>query len=552
MTGVGSGAGGGLLRQLLIRATALRQAGRLAESLEPMRQAVGIAPHSAPLRHDFGLALLQCGQPDEAIAAFRQAVRIDPRFADAHWRLGMALEQQGATDEALSAYERACRLTPRLAHAQFRRGVILETSGRRTEAIAAYEAAVAAAEHLGLRSFARVRLLLLQDLDSEAEIELRDWVGREPDNADANQLLGMVQSQAGRFEEALVSYQRALEKAPGRVEIYYDLVRCRRLNGDDRALIDRMRKAEATLVGRDSDRCKLHLALGKALEDLGDYEGAMRHFDEGYEAHRRVTPFDLATFETLVSRIMSTFGRSAPADDAETRLPTAGPVMVLGMPRSGTTLMEQILSSHPEVTGAGELRFWPRRGEIWQAAGAPSSEPRFARAAATDYIAYLAKVAPGAARIVDKNPFNFIWAGLIHQALPHTAIVHCRRRPIDTALSVHQTYFNPRLSFPTGGTDLVGYYRAYERLMAHWRAVLPPDRFLEVDYEELVEAPEPIIRRVLAFCGLPWDDACLHPEMNDRPVKTPSRWQARQPVYKSSRDRWRLYEPWLGPLAALV
>jgi hypothetical protein len=154
--------------------------------------------------------------------------------------------------------------------------------------------------------------------------------------------------------------------------------------------------------------------------------------------------------------------------------------------------------------------------------------------------------------VTDKMPFNFLWAGLIHVAFPRAIIIHCRRAPVDTALSIHQTHFHPSLALPTGGAELVAYFRSYHRLTDHWRSVLPADCFLEVDYEELTRAPEPAIRRIIAACGLPWHDACLRPEANPRAVKTPSKWQTRQPIYRTSVARWRRYEPWLGPLRALV
>jgi hypothetical protein len=154
--------------------------------------------------------------------------------------------------------------------------------------------------------------------------------------------------------------------------------------------------------------------------------------------------------------------------------------------------------------------------------------------------------------VTDKMPFNFLWAGLIHLAFPRAVIIHCRRNPIDTALSIHQTHFHPGLAFPTGGPQLVDYFRGYRRLTDHWRGVLPADRFIEVDYEELTRDPEPMIRRIIAACGLAWNDACLRPECNPRTVKTPSKWQARQPIYRNSVARWQRYEPWLGPLRAFL
>jgi hypothetical protein len=222
------------------------------------------------------------------------------------------------------------------------------------------------------------------------------------------------------------------------------------------------------------------------------------------------------------------------------------------MPRSGTTLVEQIVSSHPEVGAGGELNFWNERGAAWHRAGPAGSEAPFLAQAVADYLAVLRAVGPKAARVTDKMPFNFLWAGLIHLAFPRATIIHCRRAAIDTALSIHQTLFHPGLAFPTGGSKLVAYFRSYQRLTDHWRKVLPADRFIEVEYEDLTRDPEPEIRRIIAGCGLPWEDACLRPERNPRAVKTPSKWQTRQPIYRHSVERWRRYEPWLGPLSALL
>jgi len=170
---------------------------------------------------------------------------------------------------------------------------------------------------------------------------------------------------------------------------------------------------------------------------------------------------------------------------------------------------------------------------------------------AEDYLALLRRIGPNALRVTDKNPFNFLWAGLIHQALPNARFIHCRRDPIDTCLSIYFTRFASAQPFAYDRGDLLFYYRQYQRLMAHWQSVLPPDRLLEIDYQELTADPEQQTRRIVAFCGLAWDDGCLAPERNERRVRTASIWQARQPVYRSSVERWRNYQPWLGELAEL-
>jgi hypothetical protein len=227
-------------------------------------------------------------------------------------------------------------------------------------------------------------------------------------------------------------------------------------------------------------------------------------------------------------------------------------VLILGMPRSGTTLVEQIISNHPGVRAGGELHFWNERGAAWHQSDEAGADAPFLAKAAADYLGVLRAIAPKAKRVTDKMPFNFLWAGLIHVAFPRAVIIHCRRAAVDTALSIHQTHFHPSLAFPTGGAELVSYFCSYQRLVGHWRSVLPQDRFIEVDYEDLTGAPEPVIRRIIAACGLAWDEACLRPESNQRAVRTPSKWQARQAIYRNSVARWRRYEPWLGPLRPLV
>src|SRR5581483_10139160 len=177
---------------------------------------------------------------------------------------------------------------------------------------------------------------------------------------------------------------------------------------------------------------------------------------------------------------------------------------IIGMPRSGTTLVEQIVSSHPEVAAGGELNFWNERGAVWHRLGDSGFEKPFLAQAARDYLRVLRTIAPRARRVTDKMPFNFLWAGLIHLALPRAVIIHCRRTAIDTALSIHQTHFHPSLAFPTGGAELVSYFRSYQRLTEHWRCALPTECFIEVEYEELTREPEPAIRRIIKACGLPW------------------------------------------------
>ena len=552
---------------LLALATESLRAGRAADAIGPLRDAALLQPSNASIQHDLGLACLEVGRIPDAIAALQRAVAVHPQYTDAYFRLGIALEKVGDIGGAIVAYDRATQLLPSLTEAWFRAGALVYTLGHRDEAIGCFRRAAATGGNSSFGRLGKARALLTEDRNQEAELVLRKTLARDPQNAMAHDLLGNLLSEFGRFDEARECFERAVTIAPLLAGSYYDLVRCRRVTSDDDGLLEQMKATLATPGLEAAQRHRLHLAIGKAADDLGDYALAMRHFDAADAVRRESVAFDSAAFSVEVDRLIVRCTREFLARASQVGSSDATPVLILGMPRSGTTLVEQIVSMHPEVGAGGELNFWNERGAAWHRseshgnAGDGKKPPLVAEAylaedflakARADYLGELRAIAPKATRVTDKMPFNFLWAGLIHMAFPRAIIIHCRRSAVDTALSIHQTHFHPSLAFPTGGDELVAYFRSYQRLTDHWRRVLPADRFMEVDYEELTSAPEPVIRRIIAACGLAWDDACLQPESNPRAVKTPSKWQTRQPIYRSSVARWRRYEPWLGPLRALV
>jgi tetratricopeptide (TPR) repeat protein len=517
-----------------------------------LRDAALLQPSNAIIQHDLGLACLEVGRVPDAIAAFQRAVASNPRYTDAYFRLGIALEKLGNIRGAIVAYDRATKLLPSLTEAWFRGGALVYTLGHRDEAIDCFRRAAATGGRTSFGRLGKVRALLIEDKNQEAEQVLRETLVADPKNAMSYDLLGNLLSEVGRFEEARACFERAIAIAPLLAGSYYDLVRCRPVTSDDNGLLQRMEAALATPGLEATQRYRLHLAIGKAADDRGDCALAMQHFDAADAVRRSSASFDSAAFSIEVERLIA---RCTP--ELLARAPDLGncdttPVFIIGMPRSGTTLVEQIVSMHPEVGPGDELNFWNERGPLWHRSGDAGNQKAFLAKAATDYLRVLRAIAPAAARVTDKMPFNFLWAGLIHLAFPRAIIIHCRRAAVDTALSIHQTHFHPSLAFPTGGAELVAYFRSYQRLVEHWRSVLPEDRFLEIDYEDLTRAPEPVIRRIIAACGLAWHEECLRPECNPRAVKTPSKWQTRQPIYRTSVARWRRYEPWLGPLGALV
>ena len=537
---------------LLASATKLLRAGRPADAIAPLHDAALLEPFNPIIQHDLGLACLEVGRVSDAIAALQWAVASNPSYADAHFRLGIALEKVGDISGAIVAYDRATRLLPSLAEAWFRAGALVYTLGHRDEAIGCFRRAAATGGRTSFGRLGKARALLTEDRDQEAEQVLREILVADPRNAMAYDLLGNLLSEFGRFDEARACLERAIAMAPLLAGSYYDLVRCRRVASDDSGLLQQMEAALTTPGLEAAQRLRLHLAIGKAADDLGDYALAMQHFDAADAVRRGPGSFDSDAFSIEIDRLIARCTPELIGRATELGSTDVTPVLIIGMPRSGTTLLEQIISSHPEVGACGELNFWNERGAAWHRSGAAGNDKPFLAKAAADYLGVLRTIAPKAARVTDKMPFNFLWAGLIHLAFPRAVIIHCRRIAVDTALSIHQTHFHPGLAFPTGGVELVSYFRSYQRLVDHWRRVLPADRFLEVDYEDLTRAPEHIIRPIIAACGLAWDDACLRPECNPRTVKTPSKWQTRQPIYRTSVARWRRYEPWLGPLRALV
>jgi len=212
-----------------------------------------------------------------------------------------------------------------------------------------------------------------------------------------------------------------------------------------------------------------------------------------------------------------------------------------------------MLSAHSAISGAGELQFWSEKQEVFnQRIAQGSLSPEFIGETASEFLGILDQIGSGASRVIDKMPMNFFMVGAIHMAFPKARFIHVRREPIDNCLSIYTTYYESSPPFAHRRENIVAYYREYERLMNHWRRLMPPKRFIEVDYGRVIENTEAEMRRLLEFCGLDWEEACLHPEENRRAVRTPSVWQVRQPVYRSSKQRWKNFAPWLEEFNELL
>lgn len=533
-------------KEVLLLAERLLRERRHGEAIGPLEHAIRLMPESAALFNDLGMACLFARRLPEAIAHLRRATTLRPGVAGTYYNLGIALEQAGDVPAALEALRRAVSLAPGLAEAHGLAGDLLIGAGQYEEAISAYERAMRASPSTTVGRLCAARALVLRERPQEAEAWLRQLIAKDGSCAEAHLMLGQLLGDAGRFDEATASFERTLVLDPSNAAAYHGLLSSKRLTEADWPLVTRITTLLAA-GGSSHQQMTLHFAAGKALDDLGDYAGAIVHFDSANRLRRQTGRLDRADLERRIDGLIARFTREFFRDHAHLGAADETPVLILGMPRSGTTLIERILASHPRVAGAGELRFWRERG-----GEAVDADPSSLARLREDYLQLLKGIGPKAARVTDKMPFNFLWLGLVHQLLPRARIVHCRRNPVDACLSIYQTQFTQSWSFASDRSDLATYYRQYLRLMDHWRAVLPPESLLEVDYEEATSAPEAVARRLVEFCGLEWSGACLEPERNPDAVRTANRWQARQPVYRTSVERWRHYAPWLGELRELL
>jgi tetratricopeptide (TPR) repeat protein len=524
---------------------------RFAEAIVPMMEAAALQPDNARIQADLGGLYVETGQHTEALVPLRQALVLNPRIAVAHWRLGTALQELGDWQGAIQTLEQAVQIRPALADAHFRLALLYMEHGRRREALESCRRAAQSATEPGEKQFLEAQALVMEGRESEAEPLLRSALELQPDLPTGHGLLGQVLATSGRFDEAARHYDAQLARSPRAGLGFYDLVRSRKITESDADLLKRIDSVLAEPDLDDFNRGVLLLARGKALDDLGRYEEAMKSLDAASDLRSRALSHEIESFERQVDEIIALF-----SEETLARCNSANhdrtPVLIVGMPRSGTTLVEQIVSSHPDAAGAGELTFWRNRLHRALRVGADGLDEQFLAATAGEYLEELRVVSATAARVSDKDPFNFLAIGLIHLVFPRAAIIRCRRNPLDTAISIHQTHFSKSTGMPTGGEDLVRYFRAHQRLMAHWRRVLPEGRLFEIDYERLTGAPESEIRGLIDHVGLAWNPACLTPHVNSRLVRTPSGWQVRQSINTGSVDRWRRYEPWLGPLAALL
>ena len=532
------------------------QVGKPAEAAACWRRALELKPDYAEVRSNLGVVFKEQGKLDEAVACYRRALELKPDYAAAHNNLGVALKDQGKLKESLDCWRRALELKPDYAEVHNNLGVVFKEQGKPDEAVACYRRA----------------------------LELK------PDYVEAHNNLGVAFKDQGKLDEAVACWRRALELKPDYVETHYNLGNALEEIGDLQAAEDAFRTALrynfrfasahfklADLLGGklpdsdlaaqrrlledaelpDAQRLLLHFGLAQVLDARGAYAEAAVHLERGNalqlaDWRSRNQQYDPKEYETRVTQMIATCTADFFARVRGFGLESELPVFVVGLPRSGTTLIEQILASHSQVFGAGEIKL---ASDTVAALGGPGADivellrqldHPAAHRLAVQHLERLRAFSGAALRIVDKMPDNYLYLGLLACLFPRAKLIHCRRDRRDVAVSCWMTHFQ-EIRWANDPQDMAGRFYQYQRMMEHWRKVLPVP-LLEVDYEETVADLEGAARKLVAWCGLTWEPGCLEFHRAKRAVKTASAVQVRRPVFTTSVGRWKHYENALASL----
>ena len=542
-----------LVLALLNKADTLSALARHAEALVQYDKALAIDGTNVVGWCNRGIALEALGRDSEAAESFRRALALNANLAEVHFNLANALLRLQRPEQAVGHYRRAVALRPNLAIAFVNLGRALVLLDRWQEAADSYARALALGENSAQLHHAMGIVFWRFDRFAESLASFDKALALEPNRADTLNKKGRLLFALGRLDESRALLERAVAADPDRIANYLALSHIKRFTRSDRELAAMEKLLQGIEQRPAEDQIELHFALGKAYGDVGDHAKAFRQFLRGNAIKRAQVRYNEAALLAKFDRVREVFTPELMRSKAGGGNDSDQPIFIVGMPRSGTTLIEQILASHPQVHGAGERQDFKRvlAGIVGPAdypSGVPALTPAQLGALGSAYLASIGSPATAAARFTDKGLGNYLYAGLIRLALPNARIIHVRRDPVDTCLSAFTTLFDDQQEFSYDLGELGRAYRAYERLMEHWRQLLPEDAMLEVRYEQVVEDVEAQTRRILGYCGLAWDDACLSFHKSSRPVHTASAAQVRRPIYGNSVGRWHSYRDELRPL----
>jgi tetratricopeptide (TPR) repeat protein len=521
--------------------------GKTVEALAAFKKVTELNPTYADGFNNFGITLKGLGKLKEAIEAYNKALAIKPDYAEAYNNMGNALKEQGKLEEAIDAYSKALATKPGYAQACNNMGITLQGQGKLEEAIEFYSEALAIKPDYAEAYYNIGNALNEQGKLEEAIEAYSKALAIKSDYAEVYNNMGNALKEQGKLEEAIEAYNKALAIKPDYAEAYRNVSTVTKYNSDSAQISEVEALLQETDLN-DSDRCNLLYTYAKIWEDLGDLSAAFDNYVAGGELRQKLVAYEFSQDEQLLGRIKQTAPQFKDVILNVSDEPIRHtPIFILGMPRSGTTLVEQIVSSHSEITGAGELPYVSKFGhQLATSLTAPTIEA--VSACREHYLAELAKRADGRALITDKMPQNFWYVALICAAFPEARIIHVRRNAEATCWSNFKHYFASKgLGYSYNLSDTIKYYGLYKNLMHFWSQSYS-DRIYNLDYDKLTEVQEPEIRRLIEYLELNWEDACLVPQNNKRSVKTASQQQVRQKIYKGSSQAWRKYEPFLDGL----
>ena len=534
----------------------LQKQGRLAEAVQVYHRALEISPGDASTHNNLGNALKQQGRLERAIQAYHRATEINPNYVKPYNNLGLALQKQGKLEEAVQAYHRALEISSNDASIYNNLGNVLQEQGKLELAIQAYRFATEINPNYPQAYNNLGNIFRQQDRLEEAIQAYQGAIGIDTGYAEAHGNLGNLLRELGRLEPAIQAYRKVLSINPNTVATHYMLAKTKEHGSYDHEICAMEALLENPSI-TNMEKVDLYFALGKAFEDLQMYEKAFDFFSIGNKTIRGTIEYDISQDEDFFKRLMNTFSKPFLDRHSGCGFDDDTPIFILGMPRSGTSLVEQILSGHNKVYGAGELYDLQQVILTFNPKGTHHKFPdhldqldwdEFAQFG-INYVKRLRKYSPHAYHITDKIPANFLYIGMIKLILPNAKVIHCQRNPIDTCLSCFKNRFALGHRFSYDLQELGKYYQLYRKLMSHWDDVLP-NYIFHFQYEDLIVNQETQTRLLLEHCGLEWEESCLSFHQTERLVRTMSASQVRRPLYGDSVGLWKKYETQLQPLTS--
>ena len=532
--------------------TTLQDLGKFDQAIASYEKALLLKPDHAEACNNIGNVRKYQGKLDEAIAAYEKALQLKPDYVTAYNKMGNALQEQGRLDEAMASYNKALSLKPDYAEAYNNMGNALKDQGKLDEAIAILNKALSLKPDFAEACITIGNALKDQGKSDEAIASYNKALSLKPDYAEAYNSMGTALKEQGTLDEAIASYNKALSLKPDYAEVHRNLSSSKKYKPEDTQITlvsELIQKADL----KDNDRCHLHYTLAKMKEDLGDLSAAYENYIAGGKLRKKLLSYHFKQDELLFDKIKAAAPRIKELTFEQPFEATNNtPIFILGMPRSGTTLVEQIISSHSQVHGAGELPFLDRFGASISLGNQIIRSDNILQIRKA-YLYELEKVSNGCWFVSDKMPQNFMHIGLLLKALPEAKVIHVKRDPAATCWSNFKHYFSVKgLGYSYDLKDTVQYYKLYIDLIEFWDQQYS-GHIYHLDYDNLTLEQELETKRLIEHLELDWEDSCLSPQENKRSVRTASQQQVRQKVYTGSSQAWRKFEPYLdGALDSLT